>query len=109
MPLSMFRLAPGEATRFEIHLVQRPTATGLLLCATRPREGRSVDLLLELLGRDGLALSQGRVPIDRGYLSILCELRRQLRLAGELKEGDQFELRRVVDERRAVATHQGRG
>jgi len=105
----MFRLAPGEATFFEIHLVQRPTATGLILSATRPREGPSVDLLLELVGRDGVALSHGRVPIDRGYLSILCELRRQLRLAGELKEGHQFELRRVVRERRAVATNQGRG
>jgi len=105
----MFRLAPGEATFFEVHLVQHPTATGLRLSATRPHEGRSVDLLLELQGRDGRTLSQGRVPIDRGYLAILFELRRQLELAGELELGHEFELRRAAGQRAAVAAHLGRG
>lgn len=109
MPLTMFRLAPGEAISYEIHLLQRPTAKGLRLDATRLREGPAADLVLALRDARGEPLSEGRVPIDRGYLAVVREVRRQLLLAGELAPDEEFELRRLPGQTAAVAAHRSRG
>ena len=103
MPLQMYRLAPGNGLRYQIKFVGNPTREGLGLVVVRPNEGLSVELELRLIDSDGKYVGRGRVPIDRGYLAVVDEVRRQLCASEAASEADEFELRRISEEGEPMA------
>jgi hypothetical protein len=62
------------------------------LLVRRPDEGQRAELELALVDPGGRQLGRGRVPIDRGYLAVLREVRRQLHDAGLIDGGGELGL-----------------
>ncbi|MFT5284464.1 MAG: hypothetical protein ACI8TQ_000620 [Planctomycetota bacterium] len=79
MPLRMFKLRPGEKTRYQVSVPAVTMDASLYLEAFRPSEGLSVELELRLLDSHSNLISHGRAQIADGYLAVISEVERQLR------------------------------
>ena len=78
MTRHMFQMAPGEVEHYRVRPIGVPAREELLLEVRRPREGLAVAFELVLHSELGAELGRGRVPIDRGYLEVVLEVRRQI-------------------------------
>ena len=94
MPLRMFKLKPGEQTLYRVSVPGRVTDSPLVLTASRPEEGLSVELDLRLSGSSYGQIAHGRVPLAAGYLAVIQEVERQLcQVVDEGQDGEVwFEL-----------------
>lgn len=92
MPLRMFRLVPGQSARYRVRPVGGGDRPELTLVVTRPDEGRSTQLELELFDPRGGLVDVGRVPIDEGYMAVLREVRNQLHSVSKWREDKEFDL-----------------
>ena len=92
MPLRMFELSPGTRTRYRVVTRGQVPPDGLMLEASRPEEGLSVELELQLVDSGGEVLSSGRVPLDRGSLAVIREVERQVETVTGQAPSPDFEL-----------------
>ncbi len=99
MPLRIYKLSPGESVTYDLRPVG-PSASAtesgcsepLHVRVERPREGASVELELNLMSASGVGLASGRVPLERGYMAVVQELRRELGRSKLWPPGLEFEL-----------------
>ena len=92
MPLRMFRLSPGQSTRYRVCPAGGVDRPELSLVVSRPDEGLSRELELELFDAHGGLVDVGRVRIDQGYIAVLRELRSQLHSVSKWREDKEFDL-----------------
>ena len=78
MTRHMFQLAPGGVEHYRVRPIGAPAREELLLEVRRPREGLAVTFELVLRSELGAELDRGSVAIDRGYLAVVLEVRRQI-------------------------------
>jgi hypothetical protein len=92
MPLRMFRLSPGQSTCYRVCPVGGGDRAELSLVVSRPDEGQSRELELELFDAHGGLVDVGRVRIDQGYIAVLREVRSQLHSVSKWRDDKEFDL-----------------
>jgi len=95
MTRHMFQMAPGEVEHYRVRPIGAPAREELLLEVHRPREGLAVMFELVLRSELGAELARGRVPIDRGYLEVVLEVRRQIGACEVWKGLLEFDLQHI--------------
>ena len=98
MPLRIYRLLPGEHALYTLRPVGAAGLPRLDLRVERPDEGASVELEVVLCDPEGAEHSNGRVPLERGYMAVVREVRRQFELTGLWPREAEFDLVRLEDE-----------
>ena len=95
MSATIFRLQPGEAACYRVRPIGQPGREELRLDVQRPDEGPSPELVLSVSDADGRKLDSGRIPLERGYLAVVIEVRRQIERDGCWNGLREFELLQV--------------
>jgi len=95
MTVRMFRLEPGASLRYQVRPVGGRARPQLSLLVLRPDEGPSTELELCVSGVDpsgAVVADRGRVPLDKGYLAVVLEVRRQIEGLGIWGGDQEFDL-----------------
>jgi hypothetical protein len=88
----MFHLTPGGRALYRVLPAGPAVPAELILTVVRPDEGQSTEMELTLGAPEGDVLGEGRVELDKGYLGVVLEVRRQLDADGRWDGVREFDL-----------------